>query len=85
LVYIVFSSKQAKGEIAFAFQKTRNSDGVGKTIYLNWDAKYLRIKDKTSNNTKLKLATKSNKLQSIKDSILGDMPTGNSLIDIMPN
>jgi len=29
----------------FKLQKTRNSDGVGKTIILKWDYKYLRILD----------------------------------------
>lgn len=36
---------KAKGECMFKLQKTRNSDGVGKTIHLKWDAKYLRIRD----------------------------------------
>lgn len=36
---------KAKGEISFTFQKTRNSDGVGKTILLKWDPKFLRILD----------------------------------------
>ena len=34
---------KGKGECEFLFQKTRNSDGVGKRIGLKWDHKYLRI------------------------------------------
>ena len=35
--------KRAEGICEFLFQKTRNSDGVGKRIVLKWDYKYLRI------------------------------------------
>lgn len=38
---------KAKGEISFNFQKTRNSDGVGKVIHLKWDPKRLRILNNT--------------------------------------
>lgn len=38
-------SMQAAGEIAFMMQKTRNSDGVGNTVFLKWDKKRLRIVD----------------------------------------
>lgn len=34
------------GEIGFQFIKTRNSDGVGKVVYLNWDNDHLRIRDR---------------------------------------
>ncbi|TFG99955.1 hypothetical protein E4H12_00765 [Candidatus Thorarchaeota archaeon] len=40
---ILNSSMKASGEIGFLFLKTRNSDGVGKTIYLRWDNTRLRI------------------------------------------
>jgi hypothetical protein len=36
-------SMKASGEIGFVFLKTRNSDGVGKTVYLKWDNTQLRI------------------------------------------
>ena len=35
--------KRAEGICEFHFQKTRNSDGVGKRVVLKWDYKYLRI------------------------------------------
>lgn len=35
--------KRAEKKCEFKLQKTRNSDGVGKTIVLGWDYKYLRI------------------------------------------
>ena len=36
---------KAMGEIKFNFQKTRNSDGVGKSVTLKWDSKRLLITD----------------------------------------
>lgn len=41
-------SMRAAGEIAFILQKTRNSDGVGKSVQLKWDARHLRILDSDS-------------------------------------
>lgn len=40
---ILNPSMKASGEIGFQFLKTRNSDGVGKTVYLKWDNTRLRI------------------------------------------
>lgn len=40
---ILTPTMKASGEIGFSFLKTRNSDGVGKTIFLKWDNKRLRI------------------------------------------
>ena len=40
---IMTATMKAAGEIGVAFLKTRNSDGVGKTVYLRWDSKTLRI------------------------------------------
>jgi len=37
------SAMKAEGQIGFFFMKTRNSDGVGKTVYLTWDNIQLRI------------------------------------------
>jgi len=46
VVSIIFGDVQrAAGEIGFQFVKTRNSDGVGKFVYLGWDRKALRIKN----------------------------------------
>lgn len=36
---------KACGEIVFSFLKTRNSDGVGSQSHLEWDNKFLRIRD----------------------------------------
>lgn len=44
---ILTPTMKAAGEIGFSFLKTRNSDGVGKTIYLKWDNRRLRILNKT--------------------------------------
>ena len=40
---ILTPTMKASGEIGFALLKTRNSDGVGKTCFLKWDNKSLRI------------------------------------------
>jgi KaiC/GvpD/RAD55 family RecA-like ATPase len=45
LSIIMTPAMKAAGEIGFAFLKTRSSDGVGKTVYLKWDNKTLRIKN----------------------------------------
>lgn len=37
------ASMKAAGEVGFQFLKTRNSDGVGRTVYLKWDNTQLRI------------------------------------------
>lgn len=44
---IMTPTMKAAGEIGFSFLKTRNSDGVGKTIYMRWENKTLRILNKT--------------------------------------
>ncbi len=36
---------KAQGEMIFQFQKTRNSDGVGKQAFMKWEGKTLRILD----------------------------------------
>lgn len=43
IAIILSDTLKAAGQIAFNFQKTRSSDGVGKTTYLAWDRKRLRI------------------------------------------
>lgn len=45
---VMTSTMQASGDAAFHFQKTRNSDGVGNTVWMHWDGKYLRLTDKES-------------------------------------
>lgn len=63
---------KAKGEIVFTFQKTRNSDGVGKTVILKWDPKYLRILnmdgDCSSNSDTPTVSTQSNSLIELMNS-----------------
>lgn len=36
---------RAQGQIAFHFQKTRSSDGTGKTVFMNWNRQALRIEN----------------------------------------
>lgn len=47
---ILTPTMKAAGEIGFAFLKSRSSDAVGKTIYLQWDNNCLRIKNPKSNS-----------------------------------
>lgn len=76
---ILFNDAQrAKGEIAFVLQKTRNSDGVGKTVYLKWDAKHLRILDRENDNEKLAFVRKD-KTKSLRDKVISETPTGEGL------
>jgi archaellum biogenesis ATPase FlaH len=42
---IMTNSMRSRGEMAFQFLKTRNSDGVGHVVQLNWDSKALRVTD----------------------------------------
>ena len=42
---IMTEAMRAKGEMALQFLKTRNSDGVGKIVYLKWNGITLRITD----------------------------------------
>jgi archaellum biogenesis ATPase FlaH len=80
---ILFNDAQrAKGEIAFVLQKTRNSDGVGKTVYLKWDAKHLRILDREDGGDKLAFVRKD-RTKTFKDDIISELPTGNGLEKLM--
>lgn len=45
LSIILTPTMKASGEIGFTFLKSRSSDAVGKTVYLQWDNNALRIKD----------------------------------------
>lgn len=45
---ILTPTMKAAGEIGFTFLKSRSSDAVGKTIYLQWDNNSLRIKNPKS-------------------------------------
>lgn len=47
---ILTPTMKAAGEIGFAFLKSRSSDAVGKTIYLQWDNNSLRIKNPKSSS-----------------------------------
>lgn len=48
---IMTEEQKAMGKAIFIFQKTRNSDGVGKQVYLKWDATHLRILDEDGDHT----------------------------------
>lgn len=60
-VYISLKATEAmraQNEILFIFEKTRNSDGVGKRVYLRWDQKTLVISDKIAEKSGLNFAKK---------------------------
>ena len=76
---VMTESMKAAGQMAFTFQKTRNSDGVGKTAYMKWCGKSLRILDQDSKESNLTFKKKSSTTNLI------DMPSesGSSLLDLM--
>lgn len=78
-------SQRAKGEICFHFQKTRNSDGVGKTVYLTWDAKHLRIVDREDKGSGpiTFVRKQKDKNLALRESIVGEMPTGDGLTGLL--
>lgn len=53
ITIILSETLKAAGEIAFHYQKTRNSDGVGKTTYLSWNNKNLRIGNKSTSGSSI--------------------------------
>jgi len=66
------------GEVIFQIQKTRNSDGDGKVVYLKWDAKTLRIVDREDKGLEF------NKKDKFKQKIFFDeQPTGDRLLSLM--
>ena len=74
---------KAKGELAFCLQKTRNSDGVGKTVYLTWDAKYMRIRDRGSSTPNPLQLKKKDKYPLGTESVLGNISGNDPLMDLM--
>lgn len=80
---VMSESMKAAGQIAFTMQKTRNSDGVGKTVYLRWDGKHLRILDQTGDSKGGNFTL--NKKEKIATNDLLDTPSegGSRLLDLM--
>ena len=89
-VSIIMTEKmRAGGEIAFQFLKTRSSDGVGKTIYLQWDGKTLRIKDFPDGKGRLSMIPRST-TESVEggkntkvDKASDETFSGNGLLDLL--
>lgn len=80
---VMTESMKAAGQIAFTFQKTRNSDGVGKTAYLKWDGRHLRILDQDSNGGGLP-PFKKKQTSGIANELLDTPKTGgDKLLDLM--
>lgn len=75
---VMTESMKAAGQIAFTLQKTRNSDGVGKTVYLKWDGQHLRIVDQDEDG---KFSLKNKEIA--KDIIENPSEGGNRLLDLM--
>ena len=74
---VLTPTMKAGGEICFVFLKTRNSDGVGKTIYLTWINNSLRIMNPggRSIGKDTIIVDSLNKLQT--------SPTKQTLLDVM--
>ncbi len=78
---VMTAAMRAKGEICFFLQKTRNSDGEGRTIYLDWKGSHLRI---VNPNDVSGLRFKKRDSGSQKDNSLLEMPdSGGGLLDLM--
>lgn len=74
-VSIIMTAKmKAAGQMAFSFLKTRNSDGVGKTIHMKWRGKDLRILDGDSS---------SEPIQEDVLSTINKKPKSSSLMDFI--
>lgn len=86
---IVMSDQmRAAGEIMFIFQKTRNSDGVGKVIHLKWNAITLRIENGDGTKSSLNFVSSNTGAGDKEDlvaQIVGRVPKtpSNSLLDLM--
>lgn len=52
---------KAQGDICFNLLKTRSSDGVGNTVYMKWDNKYLRVRNPDDDDRKPGLELKKKK------------------------
>lgn len=83
-------SMRVKGEILFTLQKTRNSDGVGKNVFLKYNGKTLRITDGEGISPSFiptSIKKNNNPMQkntSIRSSsLLEDKPTGEGLLDLL--
>lgn len=78
---VMTAAMRAKGEICFFLQKTRNSDGEGQTIYLDWVGKHLRIVDPNDTSG---LKFKKRETGSQKNSDLLEVPNnGDGLLGLM--
>jgi hypothetical protein len=53
ITIILSETLKAAGEIAFNYQKTRTSDGVGKTTFLQWNKTSLRMTNKAENKSSI--------------------------------
>ena len=85
---IMNENQKAAGEMIFNFLKTRNSDGVGKSLYMRWDNKYLRIRDGESSSPPAGLTLKKSsesKNRDVLEKAFGtdDDPLG--ILDLMKN
>ncbi len=78
---IMTDAMKASGELAMQFLKTRSSDGVGKTIYMKWDNKALRVSnpDQKGNRLVLQKGTRSFTSEDSDDGI----PDGKGLLDLI--
>lgn len=83
-ISIVFTdAMRANGEISFHLIKTRNSDGVGEMVPLEWDSTSLRITDPTNQTPKLDINKVKN--QKTDENQLGEEPSGSSLLNFTEN
>ena len=83
-ISLIFTdAMKAAGEMALIFQKTRNSDGSGATVFLKWDPKYLRLTDFHGEAKGITFSKKTGPGE-LKETIT-DVPSGSGkkLLDLM--
>ncbi len=77
---VMTEEMRAAGKIIFHLQKTRNSDGVGKQIFLKWDATRLRIVDEDDGSGGLIFKKRSPAASLIDE----EVPVANTLGSLLP-
>lgn len=85
-ISLIFTdAMKASGEMALIFQKTRNSDGSGSTVFLKWDPKYLRLLDMTGAASGITFNKKEPMYRSddIDDDTYDEPHRKKSLLDLM--
>lgn len=80
---VMSDTMKAQGQMALTLQKTRNSDGVGKTIYFKWVGSSLRILDQEDTSFSVNNFIPKTKAKPSADDLKDGSAT--SLLSLMAN